>query len=205
VGIKGATSDLPPVGELTLQPVSNVTRICRCVSQVGSDNSQQITYYQSGIGTQNILSKIVGGATGVGLSENIREAYEFLCANYNYDSGDEIFLIGFSRGAFTARSIAAFINDVGLLTPEGLKYFYPIFEDWENQLKKGYVTHFPDYPFPGNPDRPNLFTNPKAYVDKLLSLKYTTPNVRIKAVAVYDTVGMLHSLRHHFFFYTVVD
>jgi len=61
----------------------------------------------------------------------VREAYGFLCNNY--EEGDEIILLGFSRGAFTARSIGALISQVGLLTYEGMENFYTIFSDWEQQ------------------------------------------------------------------------
>lgn len=61
----------------------------------------------------------------------MREAYGFLCSNY--EEGDEIILIGFSRGAFTARSIGALIHDVGLLNYKGMEDFYNIFKDWEKQ------------------------------------------------------------------------
>jgi len=93
---------------------------------------------------------IWGGVTGEGLSENIREAYGFLASNY--DHGDEISLLGFSRGAFTARSICAMIDSVGLLTMRGMEDFYPIFKDWENQDDRGYVTAWPDKPFPNRPN-----------------------------------------------------
>lgn len=46
--------------------------------------------------------------------QNIREVYSFIAANYT--PGDDIVLIGFSRGAFTSRSVAAMIGDIGLLT-----------------------------------------------------------------------------------------
>lgn len=102
---------------------------------------QQIVYYQAGVGTGNsIWDHLVGGGTGAGLSEHIREAYSFL-AN-NYQRGDEIFLIGFSRGAFTARSIAGLIASIGLLTKRGLPHFYEVFKDWENQDKSSYVPQF---------------------------------------------------------------
>jgi uncharacterized protein (DUF2235 family) len=107
---------------------------------------------------------IWGGATGEGLSENIREAYGFLASNY--DRGDEIFLLGFSRGAFTARSICAMINSVGLLTMHGMDDFYPIFKDWENQDNKKHVTAWPDRPFP---DRPNI--RELAYARQLESVR----------------------------------
>lgn len=102
---------------------------------------QQIVYYQAGVGTGNsIWDHLVGGGTGAGLSEHIREAYSFL-AN-NYQRGDEIFLIGFSRGAFTVRSIAGLIASIGLLTKKGLPHFYEVFKDWENQDKSDHVPQF---------------------------------------------------------------
>lgn len=62
--------------------------------------------------------------------QDIRECYSFTCSNHV--DGDSIVLIGFSRGAFTARSVADLIASVGLLTTKGMEYFYPIFEDYEN-------------------------------------------------------------------------
>lgn len=62
--------------------------------------------------------------------QDIRECYNFACANYV--DGDSIILVGFSRGAFTARSVADLIASVGLLTTEGMDKFFPIFRDYEN-------------------------------------------------------------------------
>jgi hypothetical protein len=56
-----------------------------------------------------------GGVFGYGLSKNVANAYEWLIDNYN--QGDEIFIFGFSRGAYTARSLAGFIAKCGLLKP----------------------------------------------------------------------------------------
>lgn len=64
------------------------------------------------------------------MTQNIREVYNFLCANYA--EGDDIILTGFSRGAFTARSVADMIGSLGLLTPEGLDNFYAISHDYED-------------------------------------------------------------------------
>lgn len=66
-----------------------------------------------------------------------------VCAGYRsisekYQPGDDIYLIGFSRGSFIARSIASMIRYIGLLNKEGMEYFYAIFEDWENQNIPGY-------------------------------------------------------------------
>jgi len=79
----------------------------------------------------------------------------------NYEPGDEIFLTGFSRGAFTARSVAGLIASMGLLTRAGLVEFYPIFRDWENQLDDGYVSRWPDKPYPKHPK----FLDPRYVVE----------------------------------------
>lgn len=92
---------------------TNVWRIFNAVDRYDEDH-KQVTYYDDGVGTHNIrLLRLFGGAFGVGLSRNIREAYEFLAVNYQ--PGDRIFLFGFSRGAFTVRSLAGMICRCGLL------------------------------------------------------------------------------------------
>lgn len=81
---------------------------------------EQLRYYDPGVGTdqhhgllQRWKDKLIGGAFGEGLSKNVRDAYQFLVDHY--DDGDEIYLFGFSRGAYTARSIAGVIIRCGLL------------------------------------------------------------------------------------------
>ncbi|KAI0816687.1 hypothetical protein GGR55DRAFT_674880 [Xylaria sp. FL0064] len=96
-----------------------------------------------------IVDRLFGGAFGTGISENIREAYAFICANYV--DGDEIVLLGFSRGAFTARSIGGMISDLGLLTREGHEYFYAIFKDMQNWTNENYDDPFPTVPFTNKP------------------------------------------------------
>lgn len=74
----------------------------------------QIVAYQSGIGASvDLVSMLVQGATGLTLGQKVSEAYGFLVDNYQ--SGDEVLLFGFSRGAYTARTIAGFINFAGIL------------------------------------------------------------------------------------------
>jgi uncharacterized protein (DUF2235 family) len=189
MGVKDASDADNPMDPV-LQPPTNVTRICRSVARKDEQGRAQIAYYQSGIGTDNIYDNIIGGATGMGLAEHIREAYHFLAQNYDQDAGDEIFLVGFSRGSFTARSIAAFISAIGLLTQKGMLYFYPIFQDWENQLKplKKWKPH-PQFPWPA--PRPSLYSNADAYTKELFTHGLTRKDVKIKAVACYDTVGSL--------------
>ena len=81
------------------------------VSSDGQTWRQRI-YYQEGVGT-GVLDRVTGGAFGIGISRNIREAYDWLVERYC--DGDEIYIFGFSRGAFTARSLVGLISRCGLL------------------------------------------------------------------------------------------
>lgn len=74
------------------------------------------------------------------IGENVCAGYRFISANYK--QGDEIYLLGFSRGSFVARSIASMIRYLGLLNKNGMEYFFLIFQDWENQNIPGYKRMF---------------------------------------------------------------
>src|SRR5438874_13104237 len=76
---------------------TNVVRIAKAVVPQADDGTTQITYYHAGIGTDDVLDRLTGGAFGVGLTRAIRDAYQVLVDNYV--EGDEIYLLGFSRGA----------------------------------------------------------------------------------------------------------
>ena len=75
--------------------------------------------YDDGVGTENFKPlKIFAGVTGFGLSRNVKQLYKELVRIY--DPGDRIFLFGFSRGAFTARTLAGFIAMCGILDVKNL-------------------------------------------------------------------------------------
>ena len=90
---------------------SNVIKLAQAVKPMASDGVAQIVFYHEGIGSDSF--KFLGGITGLGIERTIQDAYRFLCLNY--DSGDEIYLFGFSRGAYTVRSLAGMIYCSGLL------------------------------------------------------------------------------------------
>lgn len=92
---------------------SNVVKLARAILPEAHDGTSQIVFYDAGVGTDNWLDKLTGGAFGVGLSRNVRDLYLFLV--HNYQDGDEIYLFGFSRGAYTVRSAAGLIRKVGLV------------------------------------------------------------------------------------------
>ena len=130
------------------------------------------------------ITRFIGGAIGGGLKENVREAFSYLSVNYR--PGDEIFLLGFSRGAYTARSVGGMIGDCGLLTKEGLPYFSEIFDDYQHRHDPRYNPRYTDVPFPDKPP----FDDPR-YVGELEKRGMTVTRIPIKAIGVWDTVGSL--------------
>ena len=91
---------------------TNVVLTAASIDRIDPDGIPQIIHYDEGVGTSE-LEQIRGGVFGYGLMDNVREAYRFLV--FNYDPGDEIFVFGFSRGAFSARTFIGFIRHVGPL------------------------------------------------------------------------------------------
>ena len=124
----------PKTGTVKSAPVSNIPRFGRAIEPDDNESKcHQIVYYLSGIGSSSdntYLQKFKESGMGVGLVENVRQAYGFLCNNY--DEGDEIYITGFSRGAFTARSVAGLVGKVGLLTKKGMAKFYEAFDFYEH-------------------------------------------------------------------------
>jgi uncharacterized protein (DUF2235 family) len=101
---------------------TNVVKMVRAIQPVAPDGTVQVTYYDEGVGNNPGLDRWLGGGVGAGLDRNIREAYRFLL--YNYAPGDVVFFFGFSRGAYTVRSLAGFIHHLGLL-PKTYDFFVP--------------------------------------------------------------------------------
>jgi uncharacterized protein (DUF2235 family) len=158
----GTWNDADSAAEFT-----NVVRIARATKPIDGRASPaipQIVYYHSGVGTSDALDRVMGGAVGLGLSRNVRDAYAFLAANYC--KGDEILLLGFSRGAYTARSVAGMIGWVGLIHKGDMDDFALL---WEGYRLRAH---------PGQPDVRTHFPNRDAIVP-------------IKCVGVWDTVGAL--------------
>ena len=128
----------------------------------------QIIFYDQGVGTGNSVDRLSGGAFGAGLEDNIHDAYRFLVANY--EPGDDLFLFGFSRGAFTARSIAGMIRKCGI-------------------LGRAHVEHYKDaIELYRNPDHPDAEGPVKFRTDYSVC---GNERIRIRFIGVWDTVGAL--------------
>ncbi|KAG7129061.1 hypothetical protein HYQ45_011643 [Verticillium longisporum] len=113
----------------TDSPATNVSRLAGAVAHKCCSGMPQVIYYHPGAGTESSwVAKKLGGLLGLGVVQDIAETYRFICDNYN--PGDEIILIGFSRGAFTARSVADMICNLGFLNRAGLDHLGDIFHDY---------------------------------------------------------------------------
>jgi uncharacterized protein (DUF2235 family) len=108
------------------------TNVVRVVQSLTRDDGQQIVYYDPGVGTMpgpglitrtgKFLSKVIDLAFATGLDQNVSEAYSFLMDHW--EEGDRIYIFGFSRGAYTARVVAALLHHAGLL-PSGSQNLIP--------------------------------------------------------------------------------
>jgi uncharacterized protein (DUF2235 family) len=127
----------------------------------------QILFYDQGVGTGNVVDRYLGGALGRGLSDNIFDAYRFLLANY--EPGDEIYLFGFSRGAFTARSVAGMIRKVGIIRREYIEQYLQA------------LTLYRTAKVRPTDDQARTFRDRYAII----------PDTKIRCVGVFDTVGAL--------------
>lgn len=94
---------------------TNVAKVALSVLPGFAAGKEQRVHYHSGVGTRR-RERLRGGAFGAGLSRNVVDAYRFLVETYEPD--DELFLFGFSRGAFTARSLAGLVRNGGILRRE---------------------------------------------------------------------------------------
>jgi uncharacterized protein (DUF2235 family) len=140
---------------------TNVYKIFKAILQTPN----QVVFYDDGVGTNGVpLQKLTGAALGAGIFEKVKTGYSKIAQVYK--PGDEIFIFGFSRGAFTARSLAGMISLCGLPT-----------SGFDDKLVND---AFDAYRFPLQ--RESILKNLNAY-------KLCLPP--IKMVGVWDTVAAL--------------
>ena len=144
---------------------TNVITFHDRVAGRGSDGVEQLALYHSGVGT-SAWQRLAGGAFGFGLSQIVRAAYRFLVECY--EPGDELFLLGFSRGAFTARSTAGLIRNAGILRRDQIR-----------RVDDAYALYRNHQPV----DAPDAVQFRRDF-----AVSETTP---IRFIGVWDTVGSL--------------
>ncbi len=94
---------------------TNVVKTYQAIPPSTAAGTRQIRYYDRGVGTGR-FDRVRGGVVGLGLARNVELAYLWLSSNYR--PGDRLFLFGYSRGAYTARSLAGLIGLCGVPDPE---------------------------------------------------------------------------------------
>jgi uncharacterized protein (DUF2235 family) len=146
---------------------TNVTKVARAVRVRDRHGIDQVVFYKDGLGTGGPLDKVTGGAFGHGIEANVRDLYRSII--YNYEQGDELFFFGFSRGAFTVRTLAGFMNTVGIIDKDDDFFLPEIYACYEKGHK------------PGSPEWKRAFR-------KVRDAKPCPP---IKFIGVWDTVGAL--------------
>ncbi len=145
---------------------TNVVKMARSILPQAPDGTPQILFYDSGVGTDNVLDKLSGGLFGIGLAKNVMDAYRFLIQNYA--DGDDIYLFGFSRGGYTVRSAAGLIRNCGLLDKKHAARVPEAFKIYRKRDE-----------------------GPDTEEAKQFREKHSRHPVHIKFIGVWDTVGAL--------------
>lgn len=158
---------------------TNVWRMKLMVADRDDDGARQITYYDTGVGTK-WYERFRGGAFATGLSKNVREAYQWLMENY--DDGDEVFVFGFSRGAYTARSLTGMIAKCGLLRPGAPM---PVVQVFERYARGAMATPLWTLEFQKKYKDRTDFSLEESWL-----LEYAK-RIDIQFIGVWDTVGTL--------------
>lgn len=169
------------------RPVTNVVKLAQSIHPEGdagdgADPVKQVVFYDEGVGTLEGES-MDGGGFGDGLIQNIVDAYSFLV--FNYDPGDEIFVFGFSRGAYTARSLVGMIRNCGILRRDAAPYVDDALMLYKDKRRK------PDHP--DSIEFRRTYNHPGWWIDTAadLSLQADNPDQKIMVsyLGVWDTVG----------------
>ena len=149
------------------------TNVAKMFKYIQKDPTKQVASYDPGLGTG--LFGFFGKAFGIGISRNIQESYKFLVKQY--EMGDQIYLFGYSRGAYTVRSLSGFTNMFGILAePQD-----DLIEEAYNIYQKG--------------------VNPRTEIDRTLQerrenaeafrKRHAASPCKITFIGVWDTVGAL--------------
>ncbi|ACK70034.1 conserved hypothetical protein [Gloeothece citriformis PCC 7424] len=153
---------------------TNVIKLARLVKYIADDTTPQLVLYLPGCGTEvNPIERLGGGAFGWGIDKIIQEAYRFLCINYSSETQDEIYLFGFSRGAYLARSLAGMIYNCGILQRSLILEIPQAYEFYRNRNIKPRSKEARDF---------------RKYKSQRINGSYFIP---IKMLGCWDTVGAL--------------
>ena len=146
---------------------TNILRIARAIKPFDEEGTPQQVFYDWGVGSY--YDEWVAGATGRGIQKNIMDGYRYIVQNYS--PGDELFLFGFSRGAYTVRSICGLLNNCGILKRPDARLIQRAFDHYK---------------------RSGSEYAPKGAKSEAFRSRYAHQQSReIKFLGVFDTVGSL--------------
>src|SRR5579884_1692366 len=149
----------------TRDKTTNRTNVYRLYKAL-QNSADQVAFYDDGVGADGLpVDRLVGGAFGTGLWAKVKQGYTEIA--HVYEQGDDLFLFGFSRGAYTARSVAGMIAACGLPT-----------KNFDNSMVDSAFDAYRN-----KDQRANLLAQ--------LNQKYEIFTPKIKMVGVWDTVGSL--------------
>ena len=154
-----------PEEDLSKDFPTNVLKFARALAPIDNKGIEQVVFYDWGLGSYH--DSATAGAFGSGINKNIADGYRFIVQNYN--PGDELFFFGFSRGAYTVRSLSGLIYNCGILQRQ-----------YANRTQEAY----------------DLYKNTEIHPRDEYSVNYrkkysVNHDVRVKFIGVWDTVGAL--------------
>lgn len=145
---------------------TNVIRLARAVSPVAADSAPQQVFYDWGLGSYH--DEWSAGITGSGIHKNIMDGYRYIVQNYS--PGDELFLFGFSRGAYTVRSLCGLIHNCGILKRPDARLIQTAFDHYKRQEEE-YA--------------------PKGAKSVAFRKRHAHPSNEVQFLGIFDTVGAL--------------
>lgn len=169
---------------------TNVVAVAQSVLPF-SDGISQLIHYDQGVGTTD-RTKWSGGLFGKGLLDNVVDAYTFLV--FNYSIGDEIYVFGFSRGAFTARSFVGLLRNCGIMERREASHVQEAIDAYKSRS------------IDENRDSDRLVAFRERHSPKICTseteeawrvqhlpgyVKGSAPILRVRYLGVWDTVGSL--------------
>jgi uncharacterized protein (DUF2235 family) len=176
---------------------TNVVKTAKLILPTDDKGTAQVVFYDEGVGSMRVafgasINSLLGGAFGVGLMNNIEQAYRFL--TFNYEPGDRIFVFGFSRGAFSARSFGGLVRTCGILHKSNVGMVKQAVALYQNRDREAGADAPPCVKFRHDYSVAaygrNVDLAPPGGVEHPLSIEY---------MGIWDTVGAL-GLPSHFIF-----
>lgn len=155
-----------------------------------ADGVSQVIFYDEGVGTDR-GERLLGGLLGAGLTKNLADAYRFLI--FNYTPGDHLFVFGFSRGAYSARSFVGLLLTCGVLERRSAAHVADVIETYRERPLEGDSLEYARQRL-GKLFSPSVCVSDMDYrwrCENVESYGDARCIIEVKYLGVWDTVGAL--------------